>query len=279
MEFIVPILTVMILAVLLGVCIVYVSKKFYVYEDPKIEAITKLLPGVNCGACGYPSCSALASALVETRDPNKTCPVGGADTAASVGAMLGIKMSESSPMVAVIRCQGSEGKVKRTAEYKGIYDCWAAKQTYIGPKACPAACVGFGACVHACAYGALSIVNDLARVDEGRCVGCGACVEHCPMLCIEMHERKEKMLLVACQSHEKGAWTKEFCSIGCIGCNRCVKECEFSAIEVKDFCAVIDQSKCTSCDKCFAVCPTHSIVYVKNAKMVDKLDQNAGKRE
>ena len=51
-------------AVILYVC----SKKFAVYEDPRIGQVTGLLPGANCGGCGYPGCSGLASALVKGVD-------------------------------------------------------------------------------------------------------------------------------------------------------------------------------------------------------------------
>ena len=38
----------------------YASKKFAVQEDPKLEAVKKILPGANCGGCGYPGCAGFA---------------------------------------------------------------------------------------------------------------------------------------------------------------------------------------------------------------------------
>jgi electron transfer flavoprotein alpha subunit/NAD-dependent dihydropyrimidine dehydrogenase PreA subunit len=41
-------------------------------------------------------------------------------------------------------------------------------------------CIGCAACVKVCPFGALEMVEELARVNE-RCTDCGACVESCPV--------------------------------------------------------------------------------------------------
>jgi Na+-translocating ferredoxin:NAD+ oxidoreductase subunit B len=38
---------------------------FYVKPDERVEKVLAMLPGYNCGACGYPGCAGLADALVE----------------------------------------------------------------------------------------------------------------------------------------------------------------------------------------------------------------------
>ncbi len=48
-----------------GFGLAYLAKKFEVKEDPRVEEIIKVLPGANCGMCGYPGCSAYAHAIVE----------------------------------------------------------------------------------------------------------------------------------------------------------------------------------------------------------------------
>ncbi|MFV0479648.1 MAG: (Fe-S)-binding protein [Anaerorhabdus sp.] len=48
----------------LGIILGIASKVFYVAQDNRIEDVTALLPGYNCGGCGYPGCSGLAEALV-----------------------------------------------------------------------------------------------------------------------------------------------------------------------------------------------------------------------
>ncbi|MBQ7994846.1 MAG: electron transporter RnfB [Bacilli bacterium] len=53
------------LGVLLAVGIVLFSKIFYVKEDPRIDDVAKMLPGINCGACGKAGCRDLAEGLVK----------------------------------------------------------------------------------------------------------------------------------------------------------------------------------------------------------------------
>ena len=59
------------------------SKKFAVYEDPRIAQVNELLPGANCGGCGFAGCGGMADALVKGADAGSieglSCPVGGAD--------------------------------------------------------------------------------------------------------------------------------------------------------------------------------------------------------
>ena len=58
------------------------SKKFAVYEDPRIAQVSELLPGANCGGCGFAGCGGMADALVKGADAGSidglSCPVGGA---------------------------------------------------------------------------------------------------------------------------------------------------------------------------------------------------------
>ena len=52
------------LGILCGVGLALASKVFYVWVDPKVEAVSGALPGANCGGCGLPGCSANAEAIV-----------------------------------------------------------------------------------------------------------------------------------------------------------------------------------------------------------------------
>ena len=47
-----------------GVGLAYLSKKFEVKVDPRVGKVRELLPGANCGACGYAGCDAFADAVV-----------------------------------------------------------------------------------------------------------------------------------------------------------------------------------------------------------------------
>ena len=49
-----------------GAGILYLaSKKFEVYEDPRIAQVQEILPAANCGGCGYPGCGGFAAACVK----------------------------------------------------------------------------------------------------------------------------------------------------------------------------------------------------------------------
>ena len=50
-------------AVSLGIA----AKKFAVEVDARESAILEVLPSANCGACGYPGCSAFAKAVVDRK--------------------------------------------------------------------------------------------------------------------------------------------------------------------------------------------------------------------
>ena len=258
-ENLIPIISLSAIAFILGVVILIISKKFHVQTDPLVDSINKILPGVNCGACGYAGCSNFVEALVKTRDTSKVCPVGGKALSEQIGNLLGIKMADIKPVVVAVLCQGNNEKAKLTAEYRGIADCWAISQAYTGPKKCPNSCIGFGSCIPACKYGALKLEKGLIKVIEERCVGCGACVKKCPRNVLVMQGKKEKRYFVACQSADKGAMTRQYCSIGCIACTLCVKSCKFDAIKIENNLAVIDQNKCVSCEACIKVCPTKCI--------------------
>ena len=54
-----------ILGLIFGAVLAYASKKFAVEVDPRVEAILEVLPGANCGGCGFPGCGGLASAIAE----------------------------------------------------------------------------------------------------------------------------------------------------------------------------------------------------------------------
>ena len=42
------------LGLIFGMVLAYASKKFAVEVDERVEAILEILPGANCGGCGFP---------------------------------------------------------------------------------------------------------------------------------------------------------------------------------------------------------------------------------
>ena len=89
---------------LVSAAILYVaSKKFAVYEDPRIAQVAEVLPQANCGGCGYPGCSGFADACVKAGSlDGKLCPVGGQPVMTKIAGILGLDAAASEPMVAVV---------------------------------------------------------------------------------------------------------------------------------------------------------------------------------
>lgn len=247
---------------LMGFFLCFASEKFKVEVDERETAILDVLPGNNCGGCGYAGCSGLAAAIVKGEAPVNGCPVGGAAVGAKVGEIMGVAAEESIRKVAFVKCAGTCEKAKKNYEYTGIEDCQAL--TYVpggGPKSCSYGCLGYGSCVKACPFDAIHIIDGIAHVDKEACKACGKCIEACPKNLIEFIPYDAK-LAVSCSSRDMGKKVMSVCSVGCIGCKLCEKQCQFDAIHVVDNIAHIDQDKCTGCGACAAKCPKKIITSV-----------------
>lgn len=259
--------TVLALSVLGVVCalILYlVAQKFRVVEDPRIDEVEKMLPGANCGGCGYAGCRQFAAKAVEADDLSaQFCPVGGAETMKRIGDFLGKSAPEREPMVAVLRCNGSCAHCPAITRYDGAPSCAVESATYAGETGCPFGCLGQGDCVAVCNFGALSMDPEtgLPVVDQAKCTGCGACVRQCPKQLFELRRKglKDRRVYVACRNRDKGAVARKACEVACIGCGKCVRACPFEAITLGDNLAYIDYNKCRLCRKCVDECPTGAI--------------------
>ena len=242
-------------AALLGVA----AKVFAVEVDPREEAVLECLAGANCGGCGYPGCDGAAAAVVKGEAPISVCPVGGAPVAAAIGAIMGQEAGAQECRKAVVRCAGTCDVAKNKYEYTGARDCsYAGFVPGGGPKSCGNGCLGFGNCVKACKFGAMHVVDGVAKVDRDKCVGCMACAEACPKHII-VKVPASQLEIVTCRSNDKGPAVMKACKVGCIGCMKCAKECPADAIKVTNFLAEIDASKCIKCGHCETVCPRHII--------------------
>ena len=117
-----PVLLVVALGFVFAVILTIASKVFYVPVDETVIKLREALPGANCGGCGYAGCDDYASALAENPEgvgPNK-CPVGGADCAAALAAILGMEAGSAEPQVATVMCNGNKEAAKSIMEYQGI---------------------------------------------------------------------------------------------------------------------------------------------------------------
>jgi len=52
-------------------------RRFWVWEDPRIDAVANMLPNSNCGACGQAGCRAFAEGLVKGKVQPAECTVMG----------------------------------------------------------------------------------------------------------------------------------------------------------------------------------------------------------
>ncbi len=239
----------------IGIVLGIASEKFKVVVDEKEQKIRSVLPGNNCGACGYPGCDGLAHAIAKGEAPSNQCPVGGNEVGAKIASILGQQAQASTRYTAFVKCKGTCDKVTPISDYSGIKDCLsAALVPGKGGKMCVSGCIGLGSCVQACDFDAIHIVDGVAVVDKEKCKGCQKCMETCPNHLIEMVPY-EAIHRVQCNSHDKGPVVTKSCQSGCIGCRLCTKVCPNGAITVDDFLAHIDYSKCTNCGACVEKCP------------------------
>lgn len=134
------------------------ARRFAVSDDnPLIKEIEALMPGSQCGQCGFPGCSAAASALVEGSAAVTCCPPGGVALAEKLAALLGVTLDAgqmSAPLLAQIDA----------AQCTGCTRCY---------RACPTdAIVGASGQIHV--------------VLQGACTGCARCQDACPEDCVAL---------------------------------------------------------------------------------------------
>ncbi len=242
------------------------DKKLKVEEDPRVEALSEILPNTNCGGCGYPGCRLFAENLLSGKASANGCVAGGGDLARQIGELLGVEVAEQKRMLAVVLCHGGDAEATRSATYRGEHTCTAADLTG-GDKDCAYGCLGYGECVDACKFDAMAMNdNGLPVVFYDKCVGCGACARACPRDIIEMHPEDHK-LFVYCRNKDKGAQAKKVCTVACIACTLCTKDCTVEGgIKMAENLATIDYDVAPQTDESTGRCPTKCILYGEEEK-------------
>ena len=260
-----------------GLLLTLVSKVFAVPGNPTRDAIREVLPGANCGGCGYPGCDGCADAIAAGKAPVSACPVGGPAVAEQIAGILGV---ESNPdevkLVAQVICQGDTGFCKDKFTYGGLQDCVAATLVSNGNRSCKYACLGLGTCVKACPFGAIHIDEHkrIAVVDPEKCQSCGKCVAACPKHVLELQPVTLPVRLL-CRAAEQGMLVSDNCRVGCIGCERCLNACKFGAIRMENHLPVIDNAKCRGCMMCAEACPTNAIWADWDHRRIAEIDQSS----
>ncbi len=262
-DVLVPILTMGMLGLLFSVGLVFAYKKLRVYEDPKIEIVSEMLPQANCGACGYSGCRGYAEAVAKGEAAPNSCPVGGKELAEKIAAFLGAAPEEFIKKVARLHCRGTKSAAKDRGMYFGLSTCFAAHLVG-GNKQCSYGCLHLEDCVRACPFDALYMNDEgLPVVIEEKCTACGKCVDACPRNLFELHPISQE-IIVYCRSRDRGAKSRKVCKNACIACGICVRACP-DAIILEENLAIITDYKKIAPEKIPEIekCPTEAIGRLK----------------
>ena len=82
-------------------------------------AIGEVLPGANCGGCGFPGCTANAEAIVEGTSGVNSCVAAGDDVAMAIAAIMGVSVTDSEPEFAGPGCTYGNKDADMDYIYKG----------------------------------------------------------------------------------------------------------------------------------------------------------------
>ena len=242
------------ISLVVGVVLGIAEKVFHVEIDEKEIAVRELLPGSNCGACGYAGCDSCAKAIVSSETSVNACPVGGSAVAEKIASIMGAEYEDMVKLVAYVKCDANCEK-KNEYNYFGVKNCeYLSNMPGSSPYACKYGCLGLGSCADVCPENAISIVDNKAVVHEEKCISCGKCVDICPHNLIELVPAESKYR-VQCSSFIRGKEVINACDAGCIGCGICYKVCPSDAIIFENSVARINYSKCTECSTCVEKCP------------------------
>jgi Na+-translocating ferredoxin:NAD+ oxidoreductase RNF subunit RnfB len=230
-----------VMGLLLGLGLALAAKKFAVQKNEIAEKIIAVLPGANCGGCGFPGCAGYADALSQKKAANGLCAPGGAVTASAVAGILGIDNSDvGERMVAYVHCHGNHEITSLDYRYDGMEDCNAASLLFKGDNTCKYGCLHLGTCIEVCPVSAISRDGKgNVVVDAGICIGCKKCVAVCPTKVIRMIPASGSHA-IACNNHDAGGKVRKICSVGCIGCKICENKFPASGCKVVDFLSEID---------------------------------------
>ncbi|HUZ17420.1 MAG TPA: RnfABCDGE type electron transport complex subunit B [Spirochaetia bacterium] len=286
-------MTILLAAILMGAIgllfafiLAVADKRFKVEIDPRISAVESVLPGVNCGGCGFPSCAMYANGVAVEGAAADLCVVGGEATAREVAHIMGVRISDElkEKLVAVVFCQGDSEASSFPGQYRGIADCAAAVYSQDVAKRCKYGCVGLGSCVAACPFDAIHLsATGIPFVDAVKCTGCGKCVAACPRNLIELHPVSEKTF-VYCKSQDPNVIARKICKKACIACGICVKAAEKDgngeAVAMVGNLAVVNTKNYTAKSEYGVKCPTDSYADDRNSVNREReLEKLAERRE
>jgi electron transport complex protein RnfB len=148
-----------IMGFVLGGALSLAARLMRVESNPLADDLESILPGLQCGQCGYPGCRGAAEALSKAEAEITLCPPGGSAIIEILADKLQIPFDVS----------GFEIKQPEVALI--IED----------------ECIGCTKCIQVCGTDAIIGANKLMHtVIPEACTGCDKCVEACPVDCIKM---------------------------------------------------------------------------------------------
>ncbi len=240
-EIIIPIVVLGLTGFAFSILLALLSKKLKVKENPRVAKILELLPGLNCGACGFSGCRAYAEAVTKECDTFSGCLPAGEDVNKQIADTLGVVGCVSShTQVVICHCSAKDKEKKASSKYLGPNTCKSANVSG-GVIDCAYGCLALGDCLSICPTNALEFKEQSIQVNFRKCIGCGKCLKACPRNLFELVPIKGDLPVynIACANKETALEVRKVCSKGCISCTLCTK-IENSPYQMKDNLSVID---------------------------------------
>jgi Na+-translocating ferredoxin:NAD+ oxidoreductase RNF subunit RnfB len=252
-----------VLAILLAIA----NRRLKVYEDPRVEEITDMLPGNNCGACGLPGCRAFAEKAVLGDVVPSDCTPSGAETAQLIADVLGVDVGDTEQRVARLHCAGGTNVSLQLADYRGHQSCRSASAVGGGTKGCRYGCLGLADCEVVCTFDAIHMSDSgLPVVTPDLCTACGDCVDICPKGLFEILPISHR-LIVQCKSELEGDGMLELCQVGCTACGKCVADAAQGLLSMQGNLPVMDPELLHLQEPdAVSRCPTGAIVWLEGSQ-------------
>ena len=153
------VLSITTLGLFLGILLGMAARYLKVEGNQLQQEIEDMLPGSQCGQCGYPGCSPAADALANGAAEVTLCPPGGRSLALALADKLGVSVDLSA----------MEDKPSLLAHIKEDL------------------CIGCMKCFKRCPTDAiLGGPKQIHAVLTEACTGCEKCVDICPTECVSM---------------------------------------------------------------------------------------------
>ncbi len=250
------------LGAVLAMVLAIASRRFHVFEDPRIDEVESMLPKSNCGACGTAGCRNFAEKVVAGEIIPAQCTVNAPAQNEAIASMLGVDAGSVEKRVARLACAGGRHVAFLRARYAGLGSCRAASVVSGGGKDCAWGCLGLADCATVCPFDAIHMnAHGLPVVDADKCTACNDCVEVCPKGLFSLIPVSQK-LWVACKNLADGDTAEASCEVACTACGKCVADAEPGLIKLVANLAVIDYAQNERAAKqAIERCPTGAIVW------------------